>query len=79
VPGLSPVQISVPVVVTVTSVPMDCTRFPWAGGEAPDELVELVHGVPGGRAAINHVVHPCALVWSGLSVLVGVPPRPPPT
>src|SRR5215469_12130358 len=56
---------------------MDWTRGPWAGGTAPDWL--LVHGVPGGRPAINHDTHPCALAWLGLAVVVREAPRPPPT
>jgi len=80
VPGLSPVHVSeVAAAPAPTSVPIDCTRWPCVGGEAPDALV--VHGVPGGvvPSAINHVTHPCALAWLGLSALLGAAPRPPPS
>src|SRR6516164_2163596 len=53
-------------------------RGPWTGGTADEVALALVHGVPGGMEAINHVTHPCARLWSGLWVLVGAPPRPPP-
>ena len=62
-----------------TSVAMDCTRGPWVGGLASGVLG--LHGAPGGvwASAINHVTHPCALVWLGLGVVVREEPRPPPT
>ena len=64
--------------VAATSVLNDCTRpCAWAGGTAP--LVLLVQGAPGALEAINQVTHPCALVWSGLGVVVRALPRPPPT
>jgi hypothetical protein len=63
----------------VASDAIDRTRFPCTGGSCPDELVVLLHGVPGALAAINHDTHPCALEWSGLPALVAEVPRPPPT
>ena len=56
----------------------------WSLSVGPDGRVyaaACAEGVPGGVAleAINHDGHPCALTWLGLTVVVGAPPRPPPT
>src|ERR1700722_10842657 len=41
--------------------------------------VNVVHGVPGGLAAINQLGQACAYWWLGLAVVVRLLPRPPPT
>ena len=72
-PGRGAVQVrDTAVAPAATSVEKDCTRDPWAGG-VPAPLSPP----PGGSPAIGQVSG-WALVWSGLGVVVGAAPSPPP-
>ena len=78
---MSEVELDVPGATAATSVAMDRTRGPWAGGMAGGLVCWDVHGTPGALDAINHDGHPCASAWLGLCVVVRweSEPRPPPT
>ena len=77
---MSDVQVSDVVAPAVTSVAIDCTRGPWAGGVfvvTPE--VGAVQAVPGALAAMNQEGQSCTVAWLGLAVVVRDDPRPPPT